>query len=291
MKRIALGVLICLIAGLLAVQAVAADTVRLQYKFKPGEVKNYSVREKNDCDKFIGGMALHSDWDAVLVLKVLTVLPDGGAEIEASYESGTMRVLNTTHKIKPGEVAPVKFKVTKYGKILDLESVLENPDACVEVRTESVEGPNKTANSLKTNVYQSVLRSFWQEFPSKDVKAGEKWKQDVLSPTLQGSVSALNELQKVSGKQNQKKVLSILRTINEKSPSTPPDPQGPFGSISEKSKTMFSVDKGQIESVTNSGKLLMQGITVPSEDGQETQMDMTITYSTSITLLASGTKK
>lgn len=232
---------------------------------------------------------MHNDWNAVLALKVLKVLPDGGAEIEASYESGTMRMLNTSHKIKPGEVASVIFKVSKYGKIHNLESIVDNPNARVEVHTKSVEGPSKTTSSLKTNVYMWVLRSLWQELPSKSVKAGEKWKQDVITPTL-GSVSALSELQITSDNQN--KTLSILRTIDDKSPTIPTiEPKDVFISISEKSTTTFSVDKGQVESVNNSGKLLMQGFTVPTEDGQETKMDMTITYSTSITLLASGTKK
>jgi hypothetical protein len=288
MVRFAFRNVLLLIAGLAVCQASAVKAATLQYKFKQGDVTRYEVKEKTYLDKsFLPGVDMNTDWDAVLVLKVLAVLPDGGAQIEASYDSGELHMLGQTHKMKSDEVAPLQFKVTNYGKILDLDAVANNPKASIAIEKSSDEAGNHESQSLKTNVYQSVLESLWQEFPSGSVKEGEKWTQEIICPILGDLVNAQSVIQKIDGKHE----ASIIRTINWKSPSID---NGASASVKATNKVAFSIESGQINSIKSDGKIHMHNLKDTSEEGvydKNTPNDVTITYSAQITLLEPDAKK
>lgn len=268
-----------------ALGACAEQAVKLEYKFKEGDVSRYKVKEKFSCNKKVMAFDPNSDWDAVLVLKVSKVLENGDAEVTASYESGTMKMQGQTAKVKPGEVPPVTITIGKHGEVRNPEE-LANAEGSVGVTVKSPD--NSEEVTVRTDVYQNVLRSLLQTLPDKELKAGETWKQDVASPSMTGTSQAQCTLQKLVVDYKSIKVVSIVSTIEDKSGATP---VGVSGEVKEKATLLFAQEQGKVASVKNNGQILMRGMEVPkNEEGDMEKLDLTISYTTDIALIVDGGK-
>lgn len=276
-------------AAVLCCTASAQEAQKLQYRFKPGETVVYEVREKTDFDKKLNGLTFHGDWQGRLRLKVLNLLPNGDAELEASYDSGTLKLLGQTREIKAGEIPPLTFVVTASGRIRDYDN-LDTSKGFLEVT--SKEGPD--TSSASTDVYKNVLRVLWQPLPDRQVKRGEKWTQEVLTPALSGAASSAYELTSTdysyvppgAGK-NVKGVPTVL--IERKLDSRPAEPvleDAP--SVSEQTFIWFSPGEARVQRVHSKARLDFRDIDIPDEDGNVTKIDLRMTTDTEIFIPAPG---
>lgn len=282
-SRLLFRAMFCISMILMAVSAYSQESVKLQYQFKSGDITRYKVKEKITCNKKLASIDFNSDWDAILKIEILDVKPDGVAEIKTSYESGTLKIGGLVHQITQEEVAPVILKVTKEGKILNFDEIVQANTGMVNITTRTEDDGGWANKSIGQNVYHSILRSFWQEIPSRELKQGEKWEQAVLSPLLQGTMNARYELKSLNDHFNGSKVVSISSNINEKSPAEKAG--GIEGNIKEKSKILFSSEKGQIASIENQGTLQIRGVPVETIENQKMDMNMDINYKTQIQLM------
>ena len=287
MNRFPLKSVLCIFIGLLTVQACAQNSVKLEYKFTPGKVLRYEIIKKETStgsDK--GYTPSDGDWSGILTLNVEKVLENGDAEIKASYESVIIQAPGAKpRQIVPGEVkvGSITITVSNKGVIRDIAAMIGNTAGSIGFNCESPEASGKKRMiEFVTDVYRPILSTLWPEFPKKEVKQGDTWKQGVRPPSCSGTATVKSKLNKINDKYNGYKAVSIIRSINDKSPA---------GTIDDKSNILFSLDKGQIIYLKNSDKMQMRGVLVDFEDEKKGTMDVNWSGSTEISLLPAGKDK
>lgn len=286
MYRVVFKLVVCFL--LVAFAATGAYALKLEYKYKQGVVFRYKVKEQMTANKDVGALVPNTDWDAVLVLKVNKILENGDAEITASYESGTMKALGKTRTVKQGDAAAVTLTVSKQGEIRD-PNALAKANGEVHIPVESADDSDG-AMTIEPDIFFIVLRSLFQTLPGKELKQGETWKQDVISPSMEGTVKAQFTLQKTGDDYQGTKAASILSTVDDKAIAIPGELSG---DIKEKTTMLFAAEQGKVASVKDSAQITVRdffsGID-QGEDAKKLDPNLIVNYTVDIALIPADVK-
>lgn len=112
-------------------QSVFTQDVKLEYKFKVGEVDRYKETSLNNMtsDMIPGGQKISSEM--YVTQKVDKVNPDGSAELLRTIDS-TVTMMNDqpmqNQQVKPLIGIPLRLTIQKNGKVLDVKPVNEVTD-------------------------------------------------------------------------------------------------------------------------------------------------------------------
>jgi len=232
--------------------AIALGSVRLEYKFTPGEVMRYKVHQTTS-SAFGAALGSGSDViDGILRFRVLKTLPNGDAEIRAAYEKGTLQAMGENKNISADFVQPLTFQISKNGIIRNADKLFETTGNIKVEHAEKSELGTSTS-STSVNVYQFVDMIF-DEYPDRELKIGDSW---MVSPPPAEEVQAdnfRNKLTSIDTVVNGMPVAVIVTAGDQTENSVMHDKNGgpdqtvPMRTVLN-SKTLFSVEKGCMISI------------------------------------------
>ena len=274
-RRYALIFLICALLFGSAVFAVAQETVRLELKFKPGELLRYKMVMNMNISMEASGPSTaqipNLPMRMVMMMRQRTkrILPNGSAQVNAVVDSMKLTMVNKTQDI------PVKK--------MPCMTVVIGPSG----RVESVTGLEKlTAASNGMPFVNPWSMQQYCGLPSNELIVGESWSQSLPFP-MGGNVSVIGTLVSASEVLGKSKVAVVKQDIygdldfanlaQSFSGQQVPIPSGlkMKGKINGSGTTYFSTEKGQMMR-TDGWADIQMALDVPasSQGGQSGSMSM-----------------
>lgn len=167
--RFAVTIFCCLV---FVTTYLCAQEVRLQYKFKAGDISRYKETTQNDITSDMmpnGGQKVFNDM--YTTLKVDTVIADGSAEIIQTIDSVNTLLNGQPFSNPQTQVLvglPVKITMTATGKVLDAQPTGDTTNAAVKtavgiLRKQLMTQPSYPATILTLNVPWIDSTTFTQE--------------------------------------------------------------------------------------------------------------------------------
>ena len=176
---------LCLVLGGIAAQAFGQDTVKLQYKFTPGELLRYkmtmnaNVNMQMSMPEATGSQMPSMPFRVVGVVRQRTkrILPNGDAEIAVAFESMRITMGEKTETM-PGDKIPVTtMTISKDGTV------------------KNVSGMEKMGGQFAGMPFVSPSSlGQYNGLPDKDLTIGESWSQTVPFPTGGGNLQVTGTL-------------------------------------------------------------------------------------------------
>lgn len=276
----------CVVGGfllsMLVVQAggaLARDTVKLEYKFKPNELLRYKmVMNMNmtlDMPGFEQTMLPNTAIQMVAVYRQRTkrVLANGDAEITAAVESIKMTMGGKTESIPADKIPVMTFVMSKNGVVKSM-SGLEKMAAQF--------GGMQFVNPSAMGQYGAL--------PEGELSVGDTWSQEIPFPLGEGKLNVTGKILSTDTKLGKYTVAAIKQNMgghvaySMTIPASPGQTAPASGSVNAKGKFLgdavvyFSQEKGQM--IRTDGNLTMQmsmeftNAPANAPSGMEMDMDM-----------------
>lgn len=251
LKRLVHVVLASLVFAGIAGRVFAQDSVKLTYKFTPGELLCYTISYKESGGAaFLGGSA-DTVTEGTLRLRVVKVLPNGDAQIRAAYQKITIRVGTTVSNTSADTVKPIIFWVSKSGVIRNSDQLFEKA-GLVKIRSK-VDGETETTT---VNIYEAALDTIFTEYPDRDLKVGETWKIAVDGPDTSNGGEVVSKVDSIDSTS-----ATIVTTWDVKDMKIPSENDRDSGAMTASgtlnTKTVFSKEKGCTESTDESFQMTL----------------------------------
>lgn len=201
-RRTSLAVTVCLAALVVAGAARAADEgIKLEYKFKPGEVLRYKLAVDMDLamQSDMAGSAqmpaMHVKMVGVMKQKTLRILPDGDAEVLVAVESMKMMVGGQTQKVPLDKIPTITLVVSREGLVKKMSGLDEAAGLLAGMPFAGAANPGQGG-----------------AFPSQPVKVGEVWSQKVPFP-MGGMLNTRSQLTSTNSKVGKYRVAAIKQDV------------------------------------------------------------------------------
>jgi len=245
LARTARIAVLCAVLGMLAGQAFGQDTVKLEYKFKQGELLRYKMIMNMTMQMSgIGGEeaevpAMSAQTVAVTRQRTKKVLPNGDAEVTSAVESMKMTMGDKTQELPVDKMPVVTMVISKNGTV------------------KSIKGLDDKMPTMFGGMDLSALGQLGG-LPEGEVKVGDTWSQDVPFPTGGWSLQVSGELLSTDTKLGKYKVATFKLNIGGDVSSEIPIPASSdetsstggnmaiTGTTSGDATVYFSCEKGQI---------------------------------------------
>ena len=284
---------LCAVLGAVAGQAFGQDAVRLEYKFRPGELLRYKVVMNMKMDMQMSAPDASSvqmppmRMQAVGIMRQRTkrVLPNGDAEVASAVESMKMTMGDKTEAM-PAKKMPVTTMVISKNGVL-----------------KSVQGLDKVYNQFGGMQFFSP-ESFGQfaGFPEGELKAGDTWTQDIPFPMGGGSLRVSGKFLSANTKLGSYTVATLEQNAggdisfdipvpapNSEASSTAAN-MGAKGAFLGDAKVYFSVEKGLMVRTDGKANIQMKMDFSGGPDGQQGAMNIGIDVNFQMFLLPGQAK-
>jgi hypothetical protein len=236
MHRFLLWSVVCAFIGMTALQAFADDAVALRYKFAKGQFIRYEF--SNECRISGEGMSRSIVLNGVIRLRVVNVLPDGGAEVRLAVESCSSKESGVSKKINPNDVLPMVLMVSPDGVVKDRIRALQQRD------NKNVAGDAQFSAS-EADLLEAGLCVLSVPLPSGNVKAGDTWKRTVEAEKAGDKVVEECELIGATAQRGGRTVASIVGRADRSDSKTDSNSNTVAqGNIHSENKASFDIDSG-----------------------------------------------
>ncbi|MHB1001933.1 MAG: hypothetical protein ACYC27_22055 [Armatimonadota bacterium] len=239
--------------------AVNTDALKLEYKFKPGDISRYKmVMDMNVNVKMPAaeGMEIPSMPVKLVFVynqQVQRLLENGDAEVISTMELMKMTMMGTVQEIPVNQIPKITMVMSKDGSV------------------KSIQGMEKIMNSLGGMPLPNIAGSGrYSLFPIKPLMVGESWIQDIPSPfgtgTMHTEGKLLSKDAKVGGYTAASYSENASGDICIKPPTPPADgenavpAQGPqidlTGKFNVKGNGNFAINEGKM--ISSKGTMELQ---------------------------------
>ncbi|MFA6665167.1 MAG: hypothetical protein WCT06_01215 [Armatimonadota bacterium] len=162
--------------------AVAGNVVKLECKFKAGEVLRYKVESDAEITVNIPGIVqlppIPVKMSASLVQKTNSILSDGSADISASAESFKLELNGSIQDIPQEQMPVLRLIVSKNGEIKEVKGL---------------ENAAPTIPGMQLSAISALCR--FGGFPSGEIAPGDSWKANFPFVLGKGSIAVLCKLE------------------------------------------------------------------------------------------------
>ena len=231
MAKIAVPALICL---LFCIQTAGAQgaSVRLAYRFAPGETTRYLVNMRAVGDEVVEGIPTPRHYDiemsSIVRVRCLESLASGKYKVAVDIESGSLKSDGKTAEGYTASTNVKTFIITSDGRFAP----------------EKEGGPALSFGSVESMVFLTV-------FPSEPISIGSSWEDDIPLPQNPSiKVKLVYSLVDI-----RQRVASIQQKI-----STPIASGISKGSQSGNSNVRIDLDSGKLISSSGTGRSVIMGI-------------------------------
>jgi hypothetical protein len=160
LKRIAILLSLCLV---FCAQAYCQDTVKLQYKFTPGELLRYKIvfdaNLQLDAPSTGKSLTIPIRMSAVYRQRTKRILPDGNAELNVAFESMRMQLGNEARDLPVKQIPVVTMVMAKTGQIQSAGATVNG------IMANQMLGANGFGQSLLPDAELMVGDSWTQQIP------------------------------------------------------------------------------------------------------------------------------
>lgn len=247
MRRLVFWTMVCLMITVQAITASASDSIALRYKFAKGQF--YRYRFSNKCQFSGEGIPSRAiELSGVLRIRVIKVLPDGGAQIRVAVESCEASGGTIPMTVNANKILPVLVTVSPDGTVKDRCSILKGRN------TKLVAG-DSSFYATEDDLFEPGFCMLSAPLPDGKVKAGDTWKKSVEGVDSQEPLVADCRLVDVSTQQG-KTTATITSLWNRSTSKVDSDSVPHPGKSVCEDKYSFDVERGWpvglVEKVTDS---------------------------------------
>jgi hypothetical protein len=157
-----------------------AEAIQLRYKFRKGDVSTYrtmvAAAGQSQSPFATGPMKMQMSVDVLSTQRVLSVAPNGTAQIESRNLSGTMR-MTTSGKTETSKVPAEKtiYTLTDRGRLLRYRDLATEKKAADGATQPGGAGSADGAGAAGTENTDPLKALYGLNFPARDLKPGETW--------------------------------------------------------------------------------------------------------------------
>jgi len=281
MKQIWLVLAFCTVCAVMLVpQAQSQESVRLEYKYTPGELLRYKMQfdATLNVQGAEGGQSLEMPMRMAGVMRQKTnrVLPSGDAEIVISFESMRMQMENQIHEMPVKQLPAMTFVVTKSG----------------QVRSASIPGTNFSA-PFSSEMFTPGGFGNYVFLPTTELRVGDTWTQDISNIPGFGTIRSTGKLISTNTNIGKYRVAAFRQSVSGSLAMGMPmalstqEGTGGLPGVDAKGAFLgdgtvyFSVEQGRL--IRTTGTIDMQlNVSVPktsqSPSGANAAVTMAITY-------------
>jgi hypothetical protein len=161
--------------------APEAQAIQLRYKFRKGDVSTYrtmvAAAGRSETPFTPAAMKMQMTVDVLSTQRVLSVAPNGTAQIESKNLSGTMRMTNSG-KTETSKVPPERtiYTLTDRGRLLRYRDLATNGKAGDATSERSAPGGSAADGAATGLENTDQLKALYGlNFPARDLKPGDTW--------------------------------------------------------------------------------------------------------------------